>query len=535
VFLSGPPARRRRQRRGPSFSTALTVLVVLGALCAGGYYVAREQLKTDHRPAAVRAFAAAWQKGDETAMWRLLDARSRRAHPELGFTKSYEAAYRAATVKSLALGRLSPVKDGVATAPVTVTTRYFGTLRGSVRIRAHEEGRTARIAWTPDMRLPGLRGEEDVRRRSGAAPQRGAIYDAGARLLSADPTGASIAGRPPVAGRNATGLERIYDDRLAGRPSSTLRFGDRTIAKVPRISGRPVHTTIRLGLQKAALAALGGKLGGVAVIKPGDGSILALAGLAVSAPQPPGSTFKIVTLAAALQHKVATPGSSYAVRTGATLSGVRLSNASGESCGGSLTVSFAHSCNSVFAPLGAKLGAKRLVAAAEAFGFNAQPDVPAAKPSSIPKASQLKDAIAVGSSAIGQNKDLATPLGMAEVGATIANRGVHVKPRIVKAAKVRRNRAVSRAVAGQVRDMMLAVVSGGTGTAAGLAGVQVAGKTGTAELRPNSSNPKDADAWFVAFAPAGAPKVAVAVMLVGAGFGGTAAAPVAKRVLRAAL
>jgi cell division protein FtsI/penicillin-binding protein 2 len=78
-------------------------------------------------------------------------------------------------------------------------------------------------------------------------------------------------------------------------------------------------------------------------------------------------------------------------------------------------------------------------------------------------------------------------------------------------------------------------VSGGTGTAAGLAGVQVAGKTGTAELRPNSSNPKDADAWFVAFAPAGAPKVAVAVMLVGAGFGGTAAAPVAKRVLRAAL
>jgi hypothetical protein len=513
----------------------LTVVVVLAALGAGGYYVAREQLKTDHRPGVVRAFAAAWQKGDEKAMWRLLDARTRGAHPELGFTKSYDSAYRAATVKSVKLGPLSPVKGGVATVPVTVATRYFGTLRGKIRIRAHEEGGTARIAWTPDMRLPGLRGDEDVRRRSGAKPRRGTIYDTAGRTLSSDPTGASIAGQPPVAGKAATGLERIYDERLGGRPSSTLRFGDRTIAKVPRIAGKSVHTTIRLGLQKTALDALGGKLGGVAVIKPSDGSILALAGLAVSAPQPPGSTFKIVTLAAALEHGVAKPSSSYPVRTSATLSGVKLSNASGESCGGSLTASFAKSCNSVFAPLGAKLGAKRLVAAAEAFGFNDTPAVPAAKASTIPKASDLKDAIAVGSSAIGQNKDLATPLGMAEVGATIANRGVHVKPRIVKGAKVRRKRAVSSTVAAEVRTMMIAVISGGTGTAGAVPGVQVAGKTGTAELRPNSSNPKDADAWFVAFAPAGKPTVAVAVMLVGAGFGGTAAAPVARKVMQAAI
>ncbi len=83
--------------------------------------------------------------------------------------------------------------------------------------------------------------------------------------------------------------------------------------------------------------------------------------------------------------------------------------------------------------------------------------------------------------------------------------------------------------------MMLEVVRSGTGTAAAIPGVQVAGKTGTAELRPNSKDPKDADAWFVAFAPAQHPRVAVAVMLVGAGFGGTAAAPVAKRVLQAAL
>jgi cell division protein FtsI/penicillin-binding protein 2 len=83
--------------------------------------------------------------------------------------------------------------------------------------------------------------------------------------------------------------------------------------------------------------------------------------------------------------------------------------------------------------------------------------------------------------------------------------------------------------------MMLDVVRSGTGRAAAIAGVEVAGKTGTAELRPNSRNPKDADAWFVAFAPARRPTVAVAVMLVGAGFGGTAAAPIARAVLQAAL
>ena len=98
-----------------------------------------------------------------------------------------------------------------------------------------------------------------------------------------------------------------------------------------------------------------------------------------------------------------------------------------------------------------------------------------------------------------------------------------------------RHRVISTKVAHQVRAMMIGVVRSGTGTAAAVPGVQVAGKTGTAELRPNSKNPKDADAWFAAFAPASNPRVAVAVMLVGAGFGGSTAAPIAKRVLEAAL
>ena len=260
--------------------------------------------------------------------------------------------------------------------PVTVKTKDFGDLKGTLTFHATQTDDVVRIAWGREQRLPGLRKGEEVRRRSGAQPRRGNIYDAGGRLLNSDPTGASIAG---TAGKKPTGLERIYDDRLGGARSSTLRFGDRVIARVKGRKGRSIHTTIRLGLQRTAQNALGSKLGGIAVIKPSDGSVLALAGLAVSAPQPPGSSFKIITAAAALQAGIAKPSSSYPVRTYATLSGVKMRNASDEECGGSLSNSFAHSCNSVFGPVGAKLGAKRLVAAAERFGFNQELDVPAAK------------------------------------------------------------------------------------------------------------------------------------------------------------
>jgi cell division protein FtsI/penicillin-binding protein 2 len=124
---------------------------------------------------------------------------------------------------------------------------------------------------------------------------------------------------------------------------------------------------------------------------------------------------------------------------------------------------------------------------------------------------------------------------MASVAATIAAGGVRAEPRISGLQQRIRRRAVSKRVARQVRRMMVGVVESGTGTAPAVPGVEVAGKTGTAELRPNSSAPEDSNAWFVAFAPAGRPRVAVAVMLVGAGFGGSTAAPVASEVLQAAL
>ena len=272
------------------------------------------------------------------------------------------------------------------------------------------------------------------------------------------------------------------------------------------------------------------------MIRPRNGNVLGLAGLAVSGPQPPGSVFKIITLSGALEAGVTKPDETFPVQTAATLAGVKLRNAGDEACGGSLTQSFAHSCNSVFGPLGARLGARRLVRVAERFGFNEKLRLPGFKPSAIPH--ELADDLAVGASAIGQDRDLATPLTMASVGATIANRGVRHRPRLVRSEQRAHRRVVRPGVAAQVRDMMLEVVRSGTGTAAALPGVEVAGKTGTAELVPTAdaaSDPSNTDAWFVAFAPASAPEVAVAVMLVGAGQGGASAAPIAREVLASAL
>ena len=510
-------------------------LLVVAAAGAAGWFVLHERHVKDMRRAAVQRYVSAWARRDAAAMWGTLDAHSRETYPRARFQRLYRSADSAATVTAVRVGRVDQPRGGVVTVPVAVATREFGTLRGSVQIPVHDEAGGARVAWAPHLRLPGLRAGEQVRRRVLTRPRRAAVLGADGRPLSNDPATAAIAGRVPTTGGPGSGLERLYDARLGGQPGAELRFGARVIARVRARRGHSVRATIRTGLQRAAVSALGGRLGGVAVVRPRDGSVLALAGLAVSAPQPPGSTFKIMTLAGALQARIAKPTTSYPVRTFATLSGVKLRNAGGEACGGTLVRSFEQSCNSVFAPLGARLGAKRLVSTAEAFGFNEMPRVPDAKASTIPQPRDLKDSLAVGASAIGQDRDLATPLQMAVVGATIGERGRRARPRIVRSEPVVRHQAVSPSVAAQVRDMMLGVVRSGTGTAAAIPGVEVAGKTGTAELRPNSRDPKDADAWFVAFAPARNPTVAVAVMLVGAGFGGTAAAPIARRVLQSAL
>ena len=123
-------------------------------------------------------------------------------------------------------------------------------------------------------------------------------------------------------------------------------------------------------MQRAAVTALGGQLGGIVAMQPSTGQILAVAGIGLDSLQPPGSTFKMVTVTGVLGARIANPHSVFPYATFATLDGVKLNNANGEECGGTLELAFAVSCNSVFAPLGVKLGAARLVATAERFGFN---------------------------------------------------------------------------------------------------------------------------------------------------------------------
>jgi cell division protein FtsI/penicillin-binding protein 2 len=273
--------------------------------------------------------------------------------------------------------------------------------------------------------------------------------------------------------------------------------------------------------------------------------VRALAGIAFSAPQPPGSTFKIITATAALQAKAVKVSSSFPVETKAVIDGVDLQNANGESCGGTFSNAFAESCNSVFAPLGVKVGAGRLVATAERFGFNEVPALLGAATSTLPPAAEIGSSLALGSTAIGQGKVLATPLEMAVVADTIASRGVrHPVTLLERGGKGPGIRVTSRKVARIVEKLMVGVVDHGTGTAASLGRIKVAGKTGTAELRSTVGQPppgeaasaaSDTDAWFAAFAPARRPRIAVGVLFVKAGAGGTTAAPAARLVLQAAL
>ena len=197
------------------------------------------------------------------------------------------------------------------------------------------------------------------------------------------------------------------------------------------------------------------------------------------------------------------------------------------------------------APRGVKLGAERVVGAGESLGYNEPQATPGAATSTIPPPPEVDSPLAVGSTAIGQGKVLAPPLLMATIAGTVANGGLRPEPTLVEGAEpAAGRRIVSARTAAIVERMMVAVVRGGTGTAAAISGVKVAGKTGTAELR-STAGPQaavgeqdpgsDTAAWFAAYAPARQPKLARGVLFVKAGSGGETAAPAAKIVLDAAL
>lgn len=549
--------RLPRPGRPVRWSQALPLIAVgIIAIAVAVFLLLRSGGGTEQRQAASQ-FGAAWARGDYQAMYAQLTPDAQRAVTPQAFAASYAATNSAATTTAISVGNPSGPNGNRVRVPVTMHTRVFGDIRGSVDLTVSDGSQPARIAWDPQARFPGLGPGEEVSRHTLSLP-RAPITAANGAALSADPNGTAplgpagleIAGSvgqaspqqralgKQVAG--ASGLERVYDDQLAGMPGGQLYVGTRLIASAAPRPGQPVPTTIDPAAQQAAVAALGNRQGGIAVIRPSDGAVLGLSGLAISSHQPPGSTFKVITTAAALSAGLASPGTTYPMQNSVTLSGVQLRNDNNEVCGGTLANAFAISCNSVFAPLGAHVGASRLAQQAQAFGFNQPSRLPDEASSSFPPANTLRDDLAVGSSAIGQGQVVATPLEMASVAASIADQGMRPSPRLRSDLPPQSAPATNPQVAATIKQLMLGVVQQGTGTSAQIPGVAVAGKTGTAELKGLTSppgqpapppNPADSDAWFIAFAPADNPQVAVCVMLVGAGQGGQSAAPLARQVL----
>lgn len=529
-----------------------------------------------------RAYGAAYASGNYAEAYKLISERSQKTVTLDRFAELSQQARQTATVQRITIGEPRAAGDNQVQLPVRVDTRLFGTLRGSFVLPTSDADGRETVDWSSALIFPGLRNGERLRRETTLPPRADLVASDGTPLVtgsrrtpSGDPALASIVGQtgpiptelkatydaagvPSNATVGISGLERVLDAQLRGRPGGTLFAGSRVIATAAPEQASAVVTTIQPTIQRAAVAALGARLGGIAVIRPTSGAVVALAGGAFSSLQPPGSTFKIITAAAGLRYKAAQTTTQYPVETETVLSGVTVQNADGEACGGTFINAFAHSCNTVFAPLGAKVGSKRLVETAEAFGFNRDLGVPGAATSTIPSATELgNDPLVVGSTAIGQGKVQASALQMALVSATIAQRGERPKLTFLKGDYPPRTRVLPQAVASGVVDAMAAVVNTGTGKLAKIAGVKIAGKTGTAELKStqskacdtataeqlattpegctNKDDLTDTTAWFAGFAPADDPRVAIAVQLPAQGRGGDTAAPIFRVVADAAL
>lgn len=546
-------------------------LPALGALAlialAAGTVVGARALSGSER--AARDYTRAWARQDYAGMYRLLTSQSRARISQRGLRAAYLRAADTATATRVVVSKSRGEHGGAVSVPVGVHTRLFGTIAGDIQVPVSGD----RVTWRPDVVFPGLSPGRKLTRRT-QPPVRGTLLSRDGKVIAKGPSTARSSPLGPLSGSIAgslepqdtarqrealyargfprdwpvgqTGLEEAFESELAGRPGGELIVGGtRVIGRARPRQAKPMVTTIDSRVQEAAVAALGGRFGGIAALDARTAEVRALAGVAYSAPQPPGSTFKIVTTTAALESRLVKLSTKFPVEQAATIDGVQLQNANGESCGGSFESSFAHSCNSVFAPLGVKVGAERLVNAAERYGFNGKPSLPAELPSTLPPAAGIRSPLDVGSTAIGQGRVLATPLRMASIAQTVAAGGVRAEPTLRPGERKRRPvRVTTRRVARTLERLMLDVVAYGTGTAAAIPGVKVAGKTGTAELAdtrgPNagqtgSTKESNTDAWFTAFAPAGRPRIAVAVLLVRAGAGGASAAPAAQPVLVAGL
>ncbi len=375
-----------------------------------------------------------------------------------------------------------------------------------------------------------------------------------------------------------TGLENYRNAQLSGQSNTNLQsILDQLQGK--RKQGNDVYTTLDSGAQQVANSALEGHEGAVVALEPSSGAVKVMASspgynpnvlratrnyerLAKTASgkplvdratqfgYAPGSTFKVVTATAAIDSGKFSRESTVDGRNDVRVSGVPLQNDENESFGQiTLTQALAKSVNTVWAQVAERVGKRTMAEYMRRFGFDEKPqlDYPATEMSSSGEyshgaiVSPTSSQVDVGRMGIGQDKLGVTPLQMAEVAATVANRGQLMRPHMTARIVDPDGRTVERisphvqsvvmkpSTADAVRQMMEAVVNEGTGTPAQIAGVQVAGKTGTAETQIGTAIN---NVWFIAFAPASNPKVAIAVTLKGVpGQGAAFAAPIARQVM----
>jgi penicillin-binding protein A len=392
--------------------------------------------------------------------------------------------------------------------------------------------------------------------------------------------------------RSRAGLERSQNDFLTASNAHLSTVLRRTLDRLEgkTIKGNNLVLTLRPGAQRLAQQALDGNCGAVVALEPETGKVLVMAtsprydpnlverhfdqiarrahgNCSSAAPLvnrataglfTPGSSFKILTAAAALDSGTFKPDSSFYDPGYCTEYGKRVYNfadQSGPEQFGNVTLAAAlqHSINAVFCEVGKRLGARKILEYAKRFGFYSAP--PLETPDDERRASGLYQKgrlfypkhdyqVDPGRLAFGQERLGVTPLQMAMLTAAIANHGVLMRPYVVDRVESHGGGIVSRTkpkklgtpispeTAAEVTKMMESVVTGGTGTAAQIPGVAVAGKTGTAETGVSHRN----TTWFVSFAPADHPRVAVAVVLENqTSTGGQTAAPIAKTVMEALL
>jgi len=391
---------------------------------------------------------------------------------------------------------------------------------------------------------------------------------------------------------STSGIERAEDPVLNGSDNRLFgrRLFDLIAGRDPR--GGNVVLTLDPQVQQAAYDQMtaAGYTGAVVAIAPRTGDILALVSTpsydpnplasadpatrtaawdalqrdpanplsnrALSQTYPPGSTFKVVLTAAALASGNTTPDTQLTASPRITLPGTNttLENYNGSTCGSgataSLTEAFARSCNTAFAELGISTGADALRAQASALGISqGTPDIPL--PVADSAVGDIPDDAALAQSSIGQRDVRLTPLENAVIAATVANGGIRMQPRLVRELQgpdlsplaTTSPRSLGQSIDPQVNATLTQLMIGAedqAGNQGKINGVQIASKTGTAEhgTDPRNTPPH---AWYIAFAPANDPQVAVAVLVENGGnralaaTGGSVAAPVGRAVIAAAL